>query len=75
MSGTPRATIANIVEVPWEEPPAHYGGACSKMLVRPEVNGSRRLDHRISCYQPKAYVAPHKHQVQEQITMCWTARA
>jgi quercetin dioxygenase-like cupin family protein len=67
MSETPRATITNIAEVPWEEPPAHYGGAYSKMLVRPEVNGARRLDHRISCYQPKAYVAPHKHQVQEQV--------
>ena len=49
------------------EAAAHYGGAFSKMLVRPEVNGARRLDHRISCYQPKAYMAPHRHQVQEQI--------
>jgi mannose-6-phosphate isomerase-like protein (cupin superfamily) len=67
MSTEPRATIQNIAEVPWEEPPAHYGGAFSKMLVRPEVNGARRLDHRISCYQPRAHVAPHAHKVQEQI--------
>jgi len=59
--------IHNIAEVPWEEPPEHYGGAYSKMLVRPEVSGSRHLDYRISCYQPKAHVVPHAHKVQEQI--------
>ena len=37
------------------------------MLVRPETMGSRRLDYRISCYQPKAYVEPHAHKVQEQV--------
>ena len=67
MPKEPRPVIRNIAEVLWEEPPAHYGGAYSKMLVRPETTGARRLDHRISCYQPKAYVAPHAHQVQEQI--------
>jgi len=67
MSSEPRAVIRNIAEVPWEEPPAHFGGALSKMLVRPETVGSRRIDHRISCYQPMAYVAPHAHKVQEQV--------
>lgn len=55
------ATIRNIAEVMWETPPEHYD-AHSKMLVK-----SRGLDHRISSYQPKGYVAPHKHKVQEQI--------
>lgn len=59
--------IRNIAEVPWEEPPGHHGGAYSKMLVRPETMGSRQMDYRISCYQPKAHVEPHAHKVQEQI--------
>lgn len=59
--------IRNIAEVPWEEPPGHHGGALSKMLVRPETMGSRQMDYRISCYQPKAHVEPHAHKVQEQI--------
>ena len=67
MSNEVRATIRNIAEVPWEEPPAHYGGAYSKMLVRPETLGARHLDYRISCYQPRAHVAPHAHAVQEQV--------
>lgn len=60
------ATIRNIAEVLWETPPAHYD-AHSKMLVTPETVRSTRLDHRISSYQPKGYVAPHRHKVQEQI--------
>jgi mannose-6-phosphate isomerase-like protein (cupin superfamily) len=67
MTSEPRAVIFNIAEVPWEEPPAHQGGALSKMLIRPETTGSRRIDHRISCYQPMACVAPHAHKVQEQV--------
>jgi quercetin dioxygenase-like cupin family protein len=59
--------IHNIAEVPWEEPPGHHGGAYSKMLVRPEVCGSKHLDYRISAYQPKAHVEPHAHKLQEQI--------
>jgi quercetin dioxygenase-like cupin family protein len=47
--------------------PAHFGGALSKLLVHPETTGSRHMDHRISCYQPMAYVAPHSHAVQEQV--------
>lgn len=60
------ASIRNIAEVLWETPPAHYD-AHSKMLVTPATAGTRRFDHRISSYQPKGYVAPHRHKVQEQI--------
>jgi mannose-6-phosphate isomerase-like protein (cupin superfamily) len=63
----PTAMIRPSASVMWEEPPAHYGGAYSKMLVRPEPCGSKSLDYRVSVYQPKAYVAPHKHRIQEQI--------
>jgi mannose-6-phosphate isomerase-like protein (cupin superfamily) len=59
--------VSNIVEIPWQEYPGHFGGALSKALVRPEVCGSRRIDHRISSYQPMAYVAEHVHRVQEQV--------
>ena len=62
-----RATIRNVVEVMWEDLPGHLGGAYSKFLVRPEPSGSRNIDYRISTYQPKAYVEPHSHRVQEQI--------
>ena len=39
----------------------------SKPLVMPENAASRHIDYRISMYQPMAYVARHKHKVQEQI--------
>lgn len=65
--GRAKATIRNIAEVPWQEFPAHHGGALSKLLVAPEAGGARHLDHRISLYQPMAYVAPHTHKRQEQI--------
>jgi mannose-6-phosphate isomerase-like protein (cupin superfamily) len=61
------AVIREAAAVMWEEPPAHFGGAYSKMLVRPEPCGSRLVDYRVSVYQPKAYVAPHRHKVQEQV--------
>lgn len=60
------ASIRNITEVLWETPPEHYD-AHSKMLVNPASAATRRFDHRISSYQPKGYVAPHRHVVQEQI--------
>ncbi len=63
----PTAAIRAAAEVIWDEPPAHYGGAFSKMLVRPESCGSKSIDYRISVYQPRAYVAPHKHRIQEQV--------
>jgi mannose-6-phosphate isomerase-like protein (cupin superfamily) len=62
-----KPSIRHIAEVPWNELPGHYGGALSKLLVHPETVGSRRIDHRISTYQPNAYVAPHRHRVQEQV--------
>jgi mannose-6-phosphate isomerase-like protein (cupin superfamily) len=63
----PRAVIRPAASVMWDEPPAHFGGAFSKMLVRPEACGSKNLDYRISVYQPRAFVAPHRHRNQEQI--------
>lgn len=63
----PKALIRNVVEVPWQEFPGHFGGALSKALVRPETAGSRLIDYRISCYQPMAHVELHTHKVQEQI--------
>lgn len=59
--------IRNIAEVPWDELPGHHGGALSKLLVHPDTTGSRQLDHRISCYAPKAHVALHSHKIQEQV--------
>lgn len=61
------ASIRNVVEVPWQEFPDHFGGALSKALVHPKTAGSRLIDYRISCYQPMAHVALHTHKVQEQI--------
>ena len=63
----PKTSIRNIVEILWKEFPEHFGGALSKPLVDPEGVGARHIDHRISCYEPMAYVAPHKHKVQEQV--------
>jgi len=59
--------VRNIADIPWQEFPGHFGGALSKALVRPETCGSRRIDHRISRYQPMAHVAEHVHKVQEQV--------
>jgi mannose-6-phosphate isomerase-like protein (cupin superfamily) len=61
------AFIRNIAETPWREFPNHFGGALSKPLVMPENSAARHIDYRISMYQPMAYVARHKHKVQEQI--------
>jgi mannose-6-phosphate isomerase-like protein (cupin superfamily) len=62
-----KALVRNVSEVPWKEFPGHFGGALSKPLVEPDTSDARLVDHRISCYQPMAYVAPHTHQVQEQV--------
>ena len=62
-----QAVVRNIAEVPWQQFPDHYGGALSKPLVMPQTAGSRHVDYRISMYQPMAYVAKHKHAVQEQV--------
>jgi len=62
-----RSSIRNMAEEPWQQFPAHYGGALSKALVHPETTGSRQIDYRISTYQPMAYVEEHAHKVQEQV--------
>lgn len=62
-----KAVIRHIAEVPWREFPGHFGGALSKPLVDEEGLGATQIDHRISSYAPMAYVARHKHAVQEQI--------
>lgn len=56
----PSPSIRNVVETPWKQYPGHFGGALSKPLVRPETDGSQRVDYRISTYQPMAYVEVHK---------------
>ena len=61
------AVVRNITEVPWDQLPGHFDGALSKLLVRPEACGSKHLDHRISSYQPRGFVATHVHKVQEQV--------
>lgn len=63
----PKTVIRNIAEVPWKQFPGHFGGALSKPLVDGENLGARHLDHRISSYEPMAYVQRHKHRVQEQV--------
>lgn len=65
MSGN--AVIKNINEVLWDEFPDHHGGALSKLLISPANSAAKHLDYRISTYARKAYVASHKHSVQEQI--------
>ena len=67
MTPNPKAFVSHIAEVDWKEYPGHFGGALSKPLVSPETCGSRRIDHRISCYAPMAHVAEHVHRVQEQV--------
>ena len=61
------SSIRNIASVRWDELPGHFGGALSKLLVHPRTTGSRHVDYRISTYAPNAYVAPHTHQIQEQV--------
>ena len=64
------AFIRNVGEAPWREFRNHSGGALSKPLVMPETSASRRIDYRISMYQPMAPVARRKHNVREQsVTM------
>jgi mannose-6-phosphate isomerase-like protein (cupin superfamily) len=62
-----KAAIRAAASVMWDELPAHIGGAYSKLLVRPESCGSKSIDYRISVYQPRAYVEPHRHRIQEQV--------
>lgn len=71
-ASTPRVPYApsvtrNLAELFWTEYPGHHNQALSKAIVTPEVCGSKLFDHRISCYEPGAYVESHVHKVQEQI--------
>ncbi|WP_175776147.1 cupin domain-containing protein [Burkholderia anthina] len=61
------AVTRNLAELRWIQYPGHFEQALSKAIVTPEAVGSRFFDHRISCYEPGAYVADHVHKVQEQI--------
>lgn len=67
MADASKASIRNIAEEPWQQFPGHCGGALSKALVGGEAVPSRRIDYRISTYQPMAYVEAHAHKVQEQV--------
>lgn len=61
------AFVSPMAMIPWQQYPGHFGGALSKALVRPETCGAKRVDFRISCYQPMAHVQEHVHAVQEQV--------
>lgn len=61
------AVTRNLAELLWVQYPGHHNQALSKAIVTPEQNGSKLFDHRISCYEPGAYVESHVHKVQEQI--------
>ncbi len=61
------AVTRNLAELFWIEYPGHHHQALSKAIVTPAQNGSRFFDHRISCYEPGAFVESHVHKVQEQI--------
>jgi mannose-6-phosphate isomerase-like protein (cupin superfamily) len=63
MSEKAEVTVRNIAELPWHEFPGHFGGALSKLLTP----GAKKIDHRISSYAPKAHVARHKHDIEEQV--------
>lgn len=62
-----KAVTRNLAELQWIQYPGHFNQALSKAIVTPETCGSRFFDHRISCYEPGAYVESHVHKVQEQI--------
>ncbi len=62
-----KPAICAAASVMWSELPGHFGGAYSKLLVRPESCGAKSIDYRISVYQPRAYVELHWHRIQEQV--------
>jgi quercetin dioxygenase-like cupin family protein len=62
-----QAVTRNLGELLWVQYPGHFNQALSKAIVTPDTVGSRFFDHRISCYEPGAYVENHVHKVQEQI--------
>ncbi|MDB5616473.1 cupin domain-containing protein [Tardiphaga sp.] len=61
------AVTRNLAELRWIQYPGHFEQALSKAIVTPATVGSRFFDHRISSYEPGAYVESHVHKVQEQI--------
>jgi mannose-6-phosphate isomerase-like protein (cupin superfamily) len=62
-----KPAIRAAAAVVWDELPGHFGGAYSKLLVRPESCGSKNIDYRVSVYQPRGYVEVHNHRIQEQV--------
>ncbi len=66
-SAEKNAVTRNLGELTWMQYPGHFGQALSKEIVGPASTGSRFFDHRMSCYEPGAYVEGHVHKVQEQI--------
>ena len=62
-----QAVTRNLAELRWIQYPGHFDQALSKAIVTPETTGSRFFDHRISTYEPGAYVQSHVHKIQEQI--------
>jgi mannose-6-phosphate isomerase-like protein (cupin superfamily) len=59
--------IGSVSRAKWQEFPGHFRGALSKELVSRGLVGTRKLDLRISHYQPMAWVEEHVHSVQEQV--------
>jgi quercetin dioxygenase-like cupin family protein len=62
-----KAYVGKTARIPWQQFPGHFGGALSKELVSKGLVGTRKLDFRISHYQPMAWVEDHVHAVQEQV--------
>jgi mannose-6-phosphate isomerase-like protein (cupin superfamily) len=64
---TSKAYVGKTALIPWQQFPGHFGGALSKALVSEGLVGTRKLDFRISHYQPMAWVEDHVHATQEQV--------
>ena len=62
-----KATYVQFDESAWIEPPGHYGGALSKLLVNPETTDTRNFDFRVSLYRPKGMVEEHVHERAEHV--------
>ena len=61
-----KATVRRLEELPWVEPPGHFG-AYSKLLVNPETTTTERLDFRISLYPPEGLAVDHVHEEAEHV--------
>jgi mannose-6-phosphate isomerase-like protein (cupin superfamily) len=62
----PAYGVKNITESPWYCGPGHTPNALSKQLVGPN-DGSRKIGYVISCYAPGHGIAPHKHDIRDQV--------